>query len=253
MMKWLQVLGAGVVLLVAVLAAIVMKNSRDAERVTRQYIPPKGMQVVRGSGPLGCDFSGIDSPIITGVMPRVREQSVKLQVPRAYLVGRGQIADGSFGADGTVLMQMKADQFDPYPDSEQHLTQESARQQLLTVLIWQFGQLADVAQKRAEFNAAVKPGTAFNEVPQANGLLKFEYVPRQNKEIYVAREAGQITDVVECRVNTGSGLDAPSPNCEHMTSASSLDVSISYYKTRLDDWKAIKERTSKFLACMIID
>lgn len=250
MKKWQQVFGAGAVLLIAVLAVSVMNNYSEATPAAPQYIPPSGLKVVEGSGPLGCDFSGVDSPIITGVLSRVNEPGVRLQVPRAYLVGRGHIADGTLGSDGTVLMQMKADQFAPYPDNEQHLNQESARQQLLTVLIWQFGKLADIAQKRAEFNAAAEPGTSFREVPQANGLLKYDYVPRQNKEIYVAREAGRITDVVECRANTGSGLDVPSPNCEHMTSASGLDVSITYFKTRLNDWKTLKGRVSNFLTCM---
>lgn len=120
MRKWFQIVGASTILLVTVAASVALKNYRDAEKVTRQYVPPKGMQIVKGSGPLGCDFSGIDSPIITGVMPRVREPSVKLQLPRAYLMGRGYIADGTLGADGTLLMQMKADQFVPYSDHEQH-------------------------------------------------------------------------------------------------------------------------------------
>ncbi|TAU35282.1 hypothetical protein ELH27_36735 [Rhizobium leguminosarum] len=253
MTKWIQVLGAGVVLLAAVLAAIVMNNYREAEKVTRQYVPPKGIQIAKGSGPLGCDFSGIDSPIITGVMPRVGEPSVKLQVPKAYLPGPFYPKDGTLAGDGTLLLMMKADGFDPYPVREQRLTEEKARQQWLMALIWQFGPLEGIAQSRAEFDAGAKPGTKFEEVPQANGLIKYEFLPRQNKQVYIARDSAKITDVVECDVNTGSGLDVSSPGCKHMTSASGLDVSISYYRTRLDDWGTIKERMSKFLACMIID
>lgn len=38
-----------------------------------------------------------------------------------------------------------------------------------------------------------------------------------------------------------------------MTSASRLDVSITYYKTRLDDWKTLKASDSEFLICVIIN
>nr|WP_298097899.1 hypothetical protein [uncultured Shinella sp.] len=218
-----------------------------------QYVPPAGMTIVKGSGPLGCDFSAVDSPILTGTLRQVDRPDTKIQLPRTYLPGPFYPKDGQIGADGTLLMHMQVERFTPYPIQDMRGKIAKGEDDWIMLLITQIKPLEWIAQFTAEFNSGKEKGTRFTEIPQANGLLKLDYAPLTlQKDTYVARENSHVTDVIACFVNNDPQTKLY-PNCQHMTSASGIDIEIVYPMRELKNWKVLRERTRKFIACMIVD
>ncbi len=233
------------------LVAIIWKNDEHSQKPISNYVPPKGTDIVRGSGPLGCDFSAIDGPILTGVMPRIGKPSVALQVPKAYLPGPFYPRDGRLGANGSLLMYMQIDRFTPYPTNQMVGKIARGEDDWIMLLLYQIRSLEEIAPWNARFNARAQPGTKFNEIVQENGLLKYDYSPPlMSKETYIAREAGKITDLITCSINNYPG-SRTYPNCDHITSAGDVDIKITYAARELNNWRAIRDRTRKFVACLI--
>lgn len=247
MTKGLQIIGTASILGAVVVAAVLVNDYRGAAPVS-QYTQPKGVRAVQKEGPLGCDFSGTDSPIITGTMPRAGKKSVDLQVPRAYLIGPIYPKDGQLASNGALLMRMHAFSFMPYPPGG--AASNGSQRDELMLLLTQLRPLAEVTDFAATFHSGAPQGTQFEEVRQANGLIKYKYVPRpMRKETYIGREAGEITDVITCGVNNFPAVQI-TPNCEHLTSAHGVDIILTYFSEQLEHWRVLKGNAQKFVECI---
>jgi hypothetical protein len=244
---------AGFILLVSVSVAVIVIDVRHAYHARQDSPAQNIIKIDKGSIPPGCSFSDTDSPILTGTLHQVGKPDKNIRLPRAYLPGSSRQKDGYLGTDGTLLMQMQVETFSPYPTAEMRGKIAKNENDRIMLLITQLKPLDWIAQFIAEFNSGKPEGTKFREIPQANGLLKLDYTPLlRMKEAFIAREDHQITDVIDCSVDNDPHIKIY-PNCEQTTSASGIDIQIVYPVRELDNWRAIRERARKFIACTIID
>lgn len=204
------------------------------------------------SGPLACDFSKIEGPILTGSMPWPERQNVTVRVPQAYFYGPIYPSDGQIGNQGTLLMKMQIERFTPYPVEEMTGKIAKGLDDWIQILISPVDSFEDIAQWSAEFNAMKPHGTKFALVKEYNGLLRYDYSPViLGQQVYIAKAGDEITDIISCSISNPKSYKIY-PNCNHISTASGLDMQITYPRRELKNWFLIKERAQAFIACLIV-
>lgn len=201
--------------------------------------------MVAGGGPLDCDFSKVDGPILTGVLPRHQRPSLNLQVPRGYL--KNPITDGEQGADGTVLMFMNMETFlperKPLPSEPSDNLNEVERQRnQLMMLVWDAATPSAILENLArsyQVNVRIAEGLSEGFVTMAS--------KHGDKDLSVSISENEIRDVMLC----DSQSSVKYPGCQHYFRFNEIDVQLDYRRIHLEDWRTVRQRSERFLQCII--
>jgi hypothetical protein len=243
---WLRRGALGVVALCSLLLVLmVTKLGYDAAfpplpPPQRKYVPPEGVMVVAGGGPLGCDFSGIPGAVPTGLMPLEGKSSVRLQIPNAYLFSPEIVEVGALGSRGAVLMYVRLDTFQP--DRRPFGSRRPVGQpDEATILLWSIRPLAESLALLEKSYPYIPPF----QTKEAEDLT----VSRRDRDetsLYSKNERG-IQDVFVC-INSRKGNN---PYCNHNFFHKKAGVSLTYSRSELRKWKEIRIKTKKFVDCIV--
>jgi hypothetical protein len=204
------------------------------------------LQEAHAGGPLTCDFSDVEGPILTGSMPWPKRTPIRIRIPASYLDRPFPPRDGEVGREGTLLLSLDLVTFRPHRKE----FNQPIKDDWVSILINPVKPLSEVAQITAVIYSEQPVGTVFALKPAPYGLLQYQYkMPLYSKELFVHKDSENITDVISCFVKAA----ITNPNCSDRTTASGLDIGISYPKSELENWNRLRQNARKLLACLIIN
>lgn len=216
---------------------------------------------------LKCDFSGIDSPMITVKIENDDLTGAELEVPRDYFMLRS--------ADGEVReamgMRVWKDSFLPYTkqdalSDDQSKKRSEGRAEDVLILISSLKDLDTIAQLGMRFdypeagniNEKRSQPVSGPLITLKNGMSGYrtgDDLLQQEKlamprfhELLLGENNGEIADVFHCD-QIG---DVPSPGCQQIFEYGAYDVKISYRRNDLPRWRELRRKTEQLLACLTI-
>lgn len=205
-----------------------------------------------GKGPLQCDFSTIDSPMVNVRIENGDIRRAELRLPNNYIMSGGFRGEE---VRETLLMRVWKDSFLPYTwadakSKEQKLRFSSGLKDDLVILIGSFKYFDQIA--RMEVSAGNydlpwnSPDADMNGVLLANGLYGQKIKPKPHLyDVFFARNGEKITDIISCS-QIG---DVPSPGCTHIFESGPFDLQIDYRRDQLDNWKMLRTKTAALVQC----
>ncbi len=215
--------------------------------------------------PLKCDFSGINSPLITVKIENDDLTGAELKVPSDYLMSRardGEVRDALF-------LRVWKDSFLPYKTSEplsdeQVKKRYEKRADAVNILISSLKDLDTIAQLSLRFDypeagninekrSQPVSGPLVTLKNGMSGYLTEDGLLQQSKmaiprftELLLGEKNGEITDVFHCK-QIG---DAPSAGCTQFFEFGAYDVDISYRRNDLPQWRELRAKTEQLLRCL---
>jgi hypothetical protein len=215
--------------------------------------------------PLKCDFSGVNSPMITVKIENSDLTGAELKMPRDYLMSMA--IDGA--TRDALLLQVWKDSFLPYTmrdamSEDQSKKFSEGRADNLLILISSLKDLDSIAKLNLQFGYPAAGDVNENRrqpvsgpllglknglfgYRNQDGLLLQEKLPfPRSYELLIGAENEQITDIFQCD-QIGNG---PFPGCNQIFEYGAYDIQISYRRNDLPKWREFKEKTEKLLACL---
>ena len=207
----------------------------------------------KSKGPLSCDFSATESPMVTVKITNGDIKDAVLKMPRDYVISAG------FGDNSTrkaLLLRAYDNSFKPYPNRELHLENGQYKGAVgindqVNILISSHWPMEKLARDSVSFSYGLKFGDPSldieGELSQFNLYkMKYKINPVYQKVVFLGKENKEITDVIRCSQDNNS---AGSPQCSHLFEAGAYDVQINYAKSQLSQWQELRDGTAKLLQC----
>jgi hypothetical protein len=206
--------------------------------------------------PLLCDFANVGGRMVTARISNADIDGAVLRVPEDYV---RSIAFVDGGERGTLLMKVYPYSFMPYtradamlPDGRSKISQ--GIHDSMSILIGSYWPMPILAARTMAIHYDVDirnlAAADLEGVKQSNGLYRPRHKHRYRwDDVFLGKTDGRITDVIACSRLEGG---IKSPGCGHIFEAGRFDVDLSYPRSRLDDWRALRDRTDKFLNCITV-
>lgn len=187
------------------------------------------------------------------IVMQLEHREVKMRVPIDYFEDRWDRKDGF--RDTAQLFSVDIGTFKMVTRPETAVRKKKGIRSLLLILISDHIPMEILAPREAERSIRGgnpdRPLQEYVRMPGPYGLREImspspKSKHKFEKSIYLADDdAGNLSTILNCNV-PGTILN---PGCEHFFSAAGLDVSLTYDRSELPNWRRIQGEVTRFLNC----
>lgn len=187
------------------------------------------------------------------IVMRQEKREVHLRIPIDYFEDRWDRKDGF--RDTAQLFSVDIGSFEMVTRPETAERKKKGIRSLLLILISDHIPMEKLAPLHAELGIRGgnpdRPLQDYERMPGPYELQEIRSPSPQSKHkfeqnIYLADDdAGNLSTILDCHA-TDAVLN---PGCEHLFSAAGLDVSLSYDRSELPNWRRLQDDVTRFLTC----
>lgn len=200
-----------------------------------------------------CEFLAGNGPLVKGVLKRLTGPALPIAVPRNYFMGPLPPKDGSIGADGTLLIYVNPTHPEPYFDNKRTASSRSGSSDVLQILVSDLIPIPSIVEYSLKLYSKNSISRQNATIIEFDGELMEYKIPDDENiygvSIYFLGDPGNETDYIRC--SKQKPYPRANPQCNHTMRIGDLSLQASYNKSRIGDWRLIKNNVNEVIKCII--